>query len=346
MPFGFDTLQDAAQPTLGVSSNGGSSSHVGKDTALAGVKSWSGSCHGTTSSSGVVRYHSVPVCQLRQLQSVQWPTIAAPERQQSAAEQQQQAGQQYAATDAAAVSTPAVLGRRSYSDVDNFVGSPAQPNRSFHCNHSSRSGFGSFSRSPSFGGYLTCLICLDHLTSQDFESGEAMQLECHCKGEVALRHRHCAEKWSRVKGSTICDVCKAPIMNLPDVPPLPPPPGQGFNAEVRGLAGPGTDQGLWGSEEPPAVADCVFDCIRVTWVVLIVCILFFEMSVSRSFMTGALIGSAYVAVAASWASAMRRRRHQGAAAAAAYWVAGRHPLQQHEQRLPLLHYEARAGLHV
>lgn len=26
-----------------------------------------------------------------------------------------------------------------------------------------------------------------------------MSLECQCRGELALRHRSCAEKWSRVK---------------------------------------------------------------------------------------------------------------------------------------------------
>ena len=31
------------------------------------------------------------------------------------------------------------------------------------------------------------------------QSGEAMSLECQCRGDLALRHRTCAEKWSRVK---------------------------------------------------------------------------------------------------------------------------------------------------
>lgn len=29
-----------------------------------------------------------------------------------------------------------------------------------------------------------------------------MSLDCQCRGELALRHRTCAEKWSRVKVST------------------------------------------------------------------------------------------------------------------------------------------------
>ena len=44
-----------------------------------------------------------------------------------------------------------------------------------------------------------CLICLDALEPEDFESGEAIVLECACRGELALRHRTCAEKWARVK---------------------------------------------------------------------------------------------------------------------------------------------------
>lgn len=129
-------------------------------------------------------------------------------------------------------------------------------------------------------------------------------------------------------------MCKAPILNLPDVPPLPVPPGQGLGNQLGGLLGPGADTGLWGSEEPPAVADYIFDCIRVTWVVLIVCILFFELSVSRAFLTGILIGSAYVALAASWSAAQRRRRQNRLAAAAAGWMQGP---GMSEQRVPLLH---------
>lgn len=164
----------------------------------------------------------------------------------------------------------------------------------------------SMARSSSYVGMPTCLICLDQLTPGDFETGEAMYLACKCKGEVALRHRQCAEKWSRIKGNTICDVCKAPILNLPEVPPLPAPPPPP-TLEDRLFQG----SGLWGplGDEPPAFADYVFDCIRVTWVVLIVCILFFELSVTRAFAIGALVGSGYVALSANLA-ALRRWRQQ------------------------------------
>lgn len=60
-----------------------------------------------------------------------------------------------------------------------------------------------------------CLICLDALELEDFESGEAIVLECACRGELALRHRTCAEKWARVKvrgmwvaGGLIFEACR------------------------------------------------------------------------------------------------------------------------------------------
>ena len=36
------------------------------------------------------------------------------------------------------------------------------------------------------------------------QSGEAIQLECHCRGDVAMRHHACAVKWAHVKGDNIC----------------------------------------------------------------------------------------------------------------------------------------------
>lgn len=40
-----------------------------------------------------------------------------------------------------------------------------------------------------------CLICLEPLTADDFESGEAMKLDCQCRGDMRLRHKTCASKW-------------------------------------------------------------------------------------------------------------------------------------------------------
>lgn len=51
--------------------------------------------------------------------------------------------------------------------------------------------------------------------------------------------------------------------------------------------------GAYTSEPVPRNADIVFDCIRVTWVAMIMCILFFEMSLPSALWTGILVGLAY-----------------------------------------------------
>jgi hypothetical protein len=43
-----------------------------------------------------------------------------------------------------------------------------------------------------------CLICLETLLPEDFESGEAIALECGCRGDVRLRHLACAIEWNNV----------------------------------------------------------------------------------------------------------------------------------------------------
>lgn len=57
------------------------------------------------------------------------------------------------------------------------------------------------------------------------QAGEAIQLECECRGDLALRHKTCAEKWARVKGDNVCDICKQPIQNLAAITPRAPSEG-------------------------------------------------------------------------------------------------------------------------
>lgn len=150
-----------------------------------------------------------------------------------------------------------------------------------------------------------CLICLETLASDDFASGRAISLECKCRGELALRHRDCAVKWAQVKddgrgGVPICELCKHPVRNLPPLPPRPlvhldpetgiPLSEEAYNAAAAAAA---ADQPSFPSFGPPSTADLVFDCIRVTWVAMIVSILFFEASLASALWTGLIAGIAY-----------------------------------------------------
>ena len=46
-------------------------------------------------------------------------------------------------------------------------------------------------------------------------------------------------------------------------------------------------------EQMPSNSDIIFDCIRVTWVAMIICILFFEMNLASALWTGIITGLAY-----------------------------------------------------
>lgn len=71
------------------------------------------------------------------------------------------------------------------------------------------------------GQHGACLICLEPFTPEELESGEAIALDCECRGEVAMRHYACAVKWIKVKGDLVCDVCKAEVRCAVRWPILP-----------------------------------------------------------------------------------------------------------------------------
>ena len=146
-----------------------------------------------------------------------------------------------------------------------------------------------------------CLICLENLSADDFASGRAISLGCQCRGELALRHKDCAEKWARVKddgrgGIPVCELCKQPARNLK---PLPARPRSRRPFSSPSLGGQGGDASSYGdglyslADFAPSTADLAFDCIRVTWVAMIVSILFFEASLGSALWTGVIAGFAY-----------------------------------------------------
>lgn len=81
-------------------------------------------------------------------------------------------------------------------------------------------------------------------------------------------HTDCSPLVSCLQGDRICDVCKAPINNLPDVPP-PPATDAGSDAEGS-VFGEGDERnphplhGPFAVDQMPGSADVVFDCIRVS----------------------------------------------------------------------------------
>jgi hypothetical protein len=117
---------------------------------------------------------------------------------------------------------------------------------------------------------------------------------------MALRHVDCASKWALVKdtgrgGIPICELCKHPAKNLPPIPPRPhllrPDPAA---AAVNGVSPEDAyNAQMEFATFAPSAADLVFDCIRVTWVAMIVSILFFEASLGSALSTGMFAGAAY-----------------------------------------------------
>lgn len=127
-----------------------------------------------------------------------------------------------------------------------------------------------------------CLICLEPLSEEEFANGTAISLECQCKGDAALRHASCAQKWVDTKGDLTCDVCRAPIHNL-NAPPPRSEAGSNRHSDTQ------TDESR---NRYPTPSD-VFDCIRMTWVVTIVCVLFFDLNIASALVSGLLVAVIY-----------------------------------------------------
>ena len=151
-----------------------------------------------------------------------------------------------------------------------------------------------------------CLICLEPLSQADFASGEAIHLDCGCRGDLAVRHRECAVKWSQVKddgrgGLPQCELCKKPVKNLPELPRRPSREREreqaGANVPVmtiEELMQGGGDHFEQFEQFVPSRADLAFDCVRVMWIAMIVSILFFDADMSLALITGMVAGIAYL----------------------------------------------------
>ncbi|XP_027153782.1 E3 ubiquitin-protein ligase MARCH11-like [Coffea eugenioides] len=59
-----------------------------------------------------------------------------------------------------------------------------------------------------------CRIC--HLGNEPSSSGssELIQLGCHCRGELGISHRSCAETWFQQRGNRLCEICNNTAKNV------------------------------------------------------------------------------------------------------------------------------------
>lgn len=62
-------------------------------------------------------------------------------------------------------------------------------------------------------GGESCRVC--HLSvHSNSMAGEAMELGCDCKDDLAMAHRHCAEAWFKIKGNRTCEICGSIAQNV------------------------------------------------------------------------------------------------------------------------------------
>ncbi|CAM9004149.1 unnamed protein product [Rhodiola kirilowii] len=53
-----------------------------------------------------------------------------------------------------------------------------------------------------------CRICLGELGE------EAFKLECNCKGDLALVHKQCIQRWFNIRGNRTCEICRKKVRNV------------------------------------------------------------------------------------------------------------------------------------
>uniref|UniRef100_A0A7N0U4L6 RING-CH-type domain-containing protein n=1 Tax=Kalanchoe fedtschenkoi TaxID=63787 RepID=A0A7N0U4L6_KALFE len=55
-----------------------------------------------------------------------------------------------------------------------------------------------------------CRICLEELG----EELETFKLECNCRGDLALVHRGCSQRWFNMRGNRTCEICRKEVKNI------------------------------------------------------------------------------------------------------------------------------------
>lgn len=55
-----------------------------------------------------------------------------------------------------------------------------------------------------------CRICFEELG----EELETFKLECKCKGDMALVHKECCQRWFNIRGNKTCEICKSEVQNI------------------------------------------------------------------------------------------------------------------------------------
>ncbi|KAL9662739.1 hypothetical protein QQ045_027573 [Rhodiola kirilowii] len=55
-----------------------------------------------------------------------------------------------------------------------------------------------------------CRICFEEIG----EELETFKLECNCKGDLALVHRQCSQKWFNLRGNKTCEICREEVQNI------------------------------------------------------------------------------------------------------------------------------------
>lgn len=136
-----------------------------------------------------------------------------------------------------------------------------------------------------------------------------MQFVLTCRYHMCA---HCCLIAPQHKGDIVCDICKQPINNLPPIP-----------EEILAAreAARRRRQPQFNTSGEPTAADYIFDGIRATWITLIVCVLFFDISMGQAFAAGAVAGLGFMLLTYTLARCVRRARVRRETADAARLVA-------------------------